>query len=136
MKGKLLSREGKASSSRMNRVRLASSKRQEKQAAKRSHGVRTSGSGNTWHSKGDVRAPTRLIECKRTDKKQFILTLQMLTQIRIQALKAGKSPVLQLEFGTAQANQWTIIPTSEYERLHDESGEEDTSVGAPGQSDR
>jgi len=70
-------------------------------------GETTSGSGNQWHSKGDVKTRQLLVECKRTEKKSFRLTREMLRVLRLEALKAGRDPVLQLEF---EREQWAIIP--------------------------
>lgn len=99
-KGKLLSPEGVASSSRMRRGALTRSRQQEERAAKRLGGERTSGSGNGWADKGDVKSSTLLIECKRTDKKQFTLRLAEVRLARAQALAVGKMPVLQVEMGS------------------------------------
>ena len=114
MKGKLLSRDGLSSSSRIRREVLKRSRRQEASVSKRLGGARVSGSGNQWHDKADVKTATLLVECKRTDKKQFILTKAMLQVHQIQSLKCGKKPVFQLEIG---AEKWAVIRWDHLEQL-------------------
>ena len=58
------------------------------------------GSGNQWHSKGDVKTRGWLIEAKRTDSKSYTLRLLDLAKIRLEAIETGKEPVMCIEFGT------------------------------------
>lgn len=99
MKGRLLSRKGRSSSLRERRSVLNSSKLQELRTAKELGGDLVSGSGNQWHSKGDVKAKRYLVECKRTDKKSYSLKAEDLEKLRVQAHKAGKNPLFQVELG-------------------------------------
>jgi hypothetical protein len=99
MKGRLLSRSGTSSSARTRREVLQRSRRQESSAAKQLGGERVSGSGNQWHSRGDVKSLTFLVECKRTDSGSYRLTKETFRRHRIDALKAGKTPLIQVELG-------------------------------------
>lgn len=73
-------------------------RRQEKSVSKRLvKGKESSASGATWASKGDARSKKHLVECKRTDKDSFRLTAEVLDKIRIEAVKVGREPVVQLE---------------------------------------
>lgn len=116
-KGRLLSRSGAPSSLRMNRAKLHHSRQQETRVAKELGGARTSGSGNGWNDKGDVKTIDTLVECKRTDKTQFTLKLEMLRRHRILALKVGKIPMVQVDFGTGITDRYVILPLGTVEHL-------------------
>ena len=65
---------------------------------------------------GDVRKQGELrVECKYTDKDRYALTLQVLDQIRTQAIRGGlEAPVLQLSFGVGMgADVFAIFPGTE-----------------------
>ena len=96
MRGRLLSRTGK-SSLREKRAIISSSQLQERSVAKQLGGERVSGSGSKTWAKGDVKTPDLLVECKRTDKLTYRLKLSELQKITVEALKAGKIPVMVVE---------------------------------------
>jgi hypothetical protein len=83
-------------------IRHASSRktvfRQERRVASDLGGKRQVGSGNMWHSKGDVTSRKYLIECKQTGSKSYGLSLQVLDKIGSEAAKVAKEPLLQVDF--------------------------------------
>lgn len=93
MKGRLLS------SGRQARIGQRASKKQELSVADELEGSRVPGSGNQWHSKGDVQSDKFLVECKHTDSRQFILKLEVLQKIQLEALARRKKALLVVEFG-------------------------------------
>jgi len=107
MKGRLLSRKGTSSSSRVRRAVYGRSVSQERSTAKALGGARVSGSGNLWHSKSDVKTDTFLVECKRTDKASYTIKLEELVKNMVEAMRAGKNPMVQVEFGK---KRFAIIP--------------------------
>jgi hypothetical protein len=111
MKGRLLSRSGASSSVRIKREALRRSRQQETSTAESLGGARVSGSGNQWHSKGDVSTRPFLIECKRTDKLSYRLEVETLRKHRLDALKAGKSPLIQVEMGKEKIGilPWEVL---------------------------
>jgi len=89
------------------------SKKQEKQIASDVGGKTTPGSGNQWHSKGDVKSDAFLIEAKRSDNRETItVKVSDLAKIRIEALMEGKSPVLQIELGNG--DKYAIVPWTDF----------------------
>lgn len=74
------------------------SKLQEKKTAASFGGRTTPGSGNQWHSKGDVRTPSWLIECKATAKLSYSLKAETWSKIRTEALLEGRDPLMAIEF--------------------------------------
>lgn len=80
-----------------NHQRLAKSREQEERSAKRLGGRRVPGSGSGWAAKGDTTNAELLVECKRTDRQSISVKKSVLRKIAIEALRAGKVPVLELE---------------------------------------
>ncbi len=81
--------------------RLSSAKtvlKQERRVASDLGGKRQAGSGNLWHSKGDVTARKYLIECKQTGSKSYGLSLAVLDKISMEAARVSKEPLLQVDF--------------------------------------
>jgi hypothetical protein len=76
------------------------SKLQEAKAASDYGGKTRPGSGNQWHSKGDVITPDYLIECKTTTKSSYSLKCQDLLKIWKEAISESKIPVFEIEFST------------------------------------
>jgi|SRR5271170_7183615 len=74
------------------------SKLQEKRAAKDYKGKVRPGSGNQWHSKGDVKAEAYLIECKTTSKASYSLKTGIMSKIMDEALLEMLVPLLEIEF--------------------------------------
>lgn len=81
------------SAGRMSRTNIHKSRKQESEVAEAIGGDVTSGSGNQWHSKGDVTSPAYLVECKT--KQRHTLT-NWWKKIKAEALIKGKEPVIQL----------------------------------------
>jgi hypothetical protein len=75
------------------------SRLQEKRAAKDYKGKTTPGSGNQWHSKGDVRSADYLIECKTTSKASYSLRADTMSKIMDEALLENRTPIMEVEFG-------------------------------------
>lgn len=100
---------------RPQRTRLDRSRKQEKRTAESAGGRVTPGSGNQWHAKGDVTTKTALIENKdRTESNQYILTKKEMRLLRRRAFKAGKMPVLQIDFGKEQYVVLTIDDAKDF----------------------
>ena len=95
--------------------RLRRSRKQEHDlAAKLSGGSRVPGSGNQWHSKGDVKSDSLLVECKTTEKASYRLSLDTLKTAELEAIMAGKLGVLQIEI---QGRRYAVLNWDEFERL-------------------
>ena len=83
------------------------SQKQERQAAERFGGRRTTGSGNGWVQKNDVRTPTHSMELKYTDKKSFSLKLADLLLAEQYAILDGR----EMLFGISMGGQvYWILP--------------------------
>ena len=75
---------------------------QEKQVAKRIGGKRTSNSGATLFSKGDIKTKDFLIECKTVTKEQksFSIKKDWITKLKEEAFAMGKSSwAISFNFG-------------------------------------
>lgn len=116
MSGRLLDR------ARGKRAILEKSRAQERRTAKDLGGERTAGSGNQWHSKGDVKAKRFLVECKRTDAASFSLKKSVLRAHKFDALKAGKDALVEVVLGE---ERWGMVPWETLMELMEEAGVED-----------
>ena len=58
----------------------------------------TLNSGATWFSKGDLKYENCLVEVKKTDKKSFRITTQLIKKIINEAYTVKKEPVIMIEF--------------------------------------
>lgn len=74
------------------------SRLQERKAATSFGGETTPGSGNQWHSKGDVKTPNYLIECKCTSKDSFTLKADVWQKIATEALLDSRYPLMEILF--------------------------------------
>lgn len=74
------------------------SKRQELRASRLYNGKLTPGSGNQWHTKGDVITDEEMIELKTTTKDIYPLDWRVLKEHLTNALLAGKMPVFEIEY--------------------------------------
>lgn len=81
---------------RQNNKRI--SKLQEARAATDYGGRTTPGSGNQWHSKGDVKTSDFLIECKTTTKLSYSLKAATWQKIRNEAVLEELYPLMEIEF--------------------------------------
>jgi len=72
-------------------------KETEKKLAKDVKGKRVAGSGSHWSSKGDVKHPEFLFECKTTAHDSYAVGLKTLDKIVKEAQTVGKTPVLLLD---------------------------------------
>lgn len=57
--------------------------------------------------KGDVKTERFLVECKFTDKTQYVLKLDTLNKIAKEALQAGREPLLSLDI---YGKQFFVVP--------------------------
>lgn len=110
MKGRLLD------PGRPARVRLAKSRRQESRTADQVGGRITPGSGNQWHSKGDVQTRELQVENKRTDSGRYTLKAQELRRYRILAMKAGKRFAMQIDLSDDSRDQYILIPVEDFQK--------------------
>ena len=95
----------------LQRRRAGLVKTQEKGVAADLGGKTQPGSGNQWHSKGDVSAKDYLVECKSTVNDSISVKVAVLEKIENEAILAGKQPVLQLEFqGKRRIQKYAVIP--------------------------
>lgn len=100
-KGRLLNPARSASQSQKR------SKLQERSTANDINGRTQPGSGNQWHSKGDVKSAHWLVECKTTQQSSFRITDLMWKVLRLNALREGKIPALQIDL---QEEKLVAIP--------------------------
>ncbi len=76
---------------------LKRSRLQEKRAARDYDGTVQAGSGNQWHSKGDVRTRNFLIECKTTVHQSYSLARQTWEKIRAEATLDDRLPAMEVD---------------------------------------
>lgn len=79
--------------------------RAEKRIAKLTGTRRTPGSGARWHSKGDLKSSTELVEVKATTKKSYVLKLATLEKIEAEAAAQDRDPSLIIEFTTPRGRR-------------------------------
>lgn len=96
--------------------RITLSRRMEGQLAKRVGGKTTPGSGNQFHSKGDVVGTMFLFEHKLTLKKSYTLKAAELKAIEEKALRKGMVPCLMFEFPGLRT-RYAIVPAHVIEEL-------------------
>lgn len=90
--------------------RRKKSEKQEKTLAKRLGGKTQAGSGNQWHSKGDVETKDYLLECKYTKYKSFKVSVDLWEEINDKAFTmGGKIPAIELLLGEGKENLKLII---------------------------
>lgn len=99
--------------SRANFTKLDRSRKQEKAVG----GKVVVGSGNQWHSKGDVELGELLVECKRTDKESYRLQLAELQKIKLEAAMEGKTAVMQVEIS---GKKFAVIDWATFESYRSE----------------
>lgn len=84
--------------------------RQEKRLASLVGGKTQAGSGNQWHSKGDVEDKEFLHECKYTKNKSFPVSIKLWEEIEEKAFQmGGKSPAIEIVLGEGQENLKLIV---------------------------
>lgn len=81
----------------MIRPHIIKSRRQEKRLAKKLGGRVQPGSGSGSVNKADVISKSYLCECKTTSKRQYIITLDMLEKLELEAARIGKEPLFEIE---------------------------------------
>ena len=69
----------------------------EKKDAQDFDGRRVKGSGNQWHSPGDIRNDTFLVDCKSTTKKSYSVSKSTWDKIYEEALFSQRLPLLSLD---------------------------------------
>lgn len=86
------------------------SDKQERELAKRVGGKAQPGSGNQWHSKGDVIDKDFLHECKYTKNKSFSISIDLWNEIDMKAFQmGGKRPAIELILGVGEENLKLIV---------------------------
>lgn len=60
-------------------------------------GKRVRGSGNRWHSPGDVKSDKWLIDSKQTSKKSYSVSLETWHKLSDEALFSYRLPLLSLQ---------------------------------------
>lgn len=86
------------------------SNKQEETLAKRVGGKTQAGSGNQWHSKGDVEDKKFLHECKYTKHKSFSVSVKLWEEIEEKAFAmGGKTPAIEILLGEGQENLKLIV---------------------------
>jgi hypothetical protein len=86
------------------------SNKQEMTLAQRVGGKTQAGSGNQWHSRGDVQDKEYLIECKYTQKKSFSISVKLWQEITDKAFTmGGKTPAVEILLGEGQENLKLIV---------------------------
>lgn len=93
------------------RRRLKRSQQQEKKGMVAHGGKPHGGSGNQWHRKGDGSTGRKVVEFKRTDKKQITIKAVDLEKIYHEAWADGKIPILDFHLG---GRDWCIIDRNDY----------------------
>lgn len=92
------------------RKKKKKSNKQELALAKRVGGKTQAGSGNQWHSKGDVEDKDFLIECKYTSHKSFRVSIDLWEEISEKAFAmGGKTPAIEIILGEGQENLKLIV---------------------------
>ena len=79
------------------KIKLKRSRKQELETSKRYGGKRQPGSGNQWHSPGDVKTSRFLISNKRTDAQSFRLTLKDWAQTISDGFEEDRHPAMEIE---------------------------------------
>jgi len=74
------------------------SRLQERRAANDYGGHITPGSGNQWHSKGDVHSDKFIVECKSTTHASYSLKAADFLKLYLQSVVENKQPVMEIEF--------------------------------------
>jgi hypothetical protein len=100
---------------RQVRINIEKSRKQEKRVADQVGGKVTPGSGNQWHTKGDVQSASLQVENKRTDTGRYTLKAQELRRYRILAAKAGRRFVMQVDLSEDSRDHYVLIPASDFE---------------------
>lgn len=98
------------------RARVKRSQAQEKRGAARRGTRQNSGSGSGWVHKNDARNDTWLEEYKRTDKQSITLKSTDLEDLRSNALRTGRLPVLHFEVG---GRHWSAVLEEDFEERID-----------------
>ena len=88
--------------------------KQEKKLARKLNAKLTPASGALSGTKGDMTKGYYLIESKSTRKDRITLKKEWLDKVRGQALKAGKFPVLALDFGK---DRYFVVSGEDFEKI-------------------
>ena len=90
-------------------------------AKKYDGGRRVPGSGSSPRADGDVSTDEFLIEAKLTEQKGYRVTHAVLEKITREAMGAGKTPLLELEFTAPDVyagmpRRWVLVPGPVWDR--------------------
>lgn len=94
---------------------------QEKNLAAKLKGKRQIMSGALADARGDVELEEFLFDAKRTEKKSYVITSQLLRKMAQYALEKDKAPGLLLEFASIQEpyipKEYAVIPLDMFVQL-------------------
>jgi hypothetical protein len=97
---------------------------QEESAASLIGGRRHVGSGAIPGIKSDASSETWQVEAKRTERKSFGLSVDLLSKITAEAATTGRDPMMYITFGAIPKDvrvedTWVVIPRSKFEEIND-----------------
>jgi hypothetical protein len=102
---------------------LKRSRLQERKGSRLYGGSLTPGSGNQWHSKGDIKTGTELIECKTTKHHSYSLKAAELDKAMKEALLEGRRMVFEIEFAD-DGITCIILDKSDYMQMREKGTSE------------
>jgi hypothetical protein len=108
----------------VDRPKQADWKRHEREIAERAGERQVPGSGNQLGSPGDTVGLHFLRDGKATTKAGMSLKAEWLRKIVEQALRLGKTPVLELRFEGAEIpvpKDWVLLPAEDFQEILDGS---------------
>jgi hypothetical protein len=96
---------------------------QEEEVASMIGGRRHIGSGAVPGIKSDASSDHWQVEAKRTERKTFGLSIDLLSKITAEASVQDKTPMMYITFaniphGVRMSDTWVVIPKSEYEKFN------------------
>jgi hypothetical protein len=100
--------------------------KKERDDEKAFEGRRTKGSGNQWHSKGDVKAKRFLIEDKSTEHKSFTVTKKLWEKIWGEAIINGRIPILSLRIDCKDPLDLVVLDQRDFLELTGEKHDNNT----------
>lgn len=77
-------------------------------------GKRTTGSGNRWHSPGDIKSDVFLIDCKQTDKNSYSVSRDTWNKIYEEALFSYRIPMLSLDIS---GTELVVLSKEDFEKI-------------------
>jgi len=98
---------------------------QERRVARKTGGRRVPGSGSSPYSKGDVRVPEFLVECKQTIHGSLSIKKAWLNKISREAVALQREPALAVEIKGGPEDpvcerDWVMVPARVFKKLTEE----------------